>query len=162
MGVRRTWTCVAALAALVAIVAAAPAMGRGDPAKVTVAKHEGGPYVYDSPPATVGAEPESFWMRIASKADYAQDVTLEDRSNADVPGNVKFRWYRGDENITADAQGSGYEFKLKPDRTKIFRAKVKPLVEDPGEICLFGAFLLQPDDLESYGFFYINSDSICG
>jgi hypothetical protein len=79
-------------------------------------------------------------------------VTLEDRSAADTPQNVRFRWFRGGENITADALGSGYVFTLKPGSPRVFRGQVRPLVDHPGEICLFAAFTPQPDNVETAGF----------
>jgi hypothetical protein len=148
---------VCAVAATSAAAAQAP-----PPIKVTVAKHEAGPYTQDVGQVTVGGAARSFYFKLANKTDHTQDVTLEDRSTADAPANVKFRWFRGDENITDDALGSGYAFKLKPGSPKVFRGQVKPLVDDPGEICLFSAFKAQPDDVEIYGLVYINSTSICG
>ena len=59
-------------------------------------------------------------------------------------------------------KGNGFKFPLDLGERETFRAKVIPLVSDPGELCLAGGFFAKPDAFDRVGIVYINSTSICG
>jgi hypothetical protein len=129
--------------------------------KVGVAKRESGPYTFGGTQVTVDAAARSFYFKIANKTDQTQQMTLEDRSATRPPYDYRVRWFRNRSDITTAANGDGYHFKLAPGSPKIFRGYVKPMVDNPGELCLAGAFVLGPG-METADFLYVNSSTICG
>ena len=51
--------------------------------------------------------------------------------------DYKFKWFRGNEDISHDVQTSGYEFGLPAEAKRKFRVQIKPRVDHPGTACLY-------------------------
>jgi hypothetical protein len=82
--------------------------------------------------------------RPALRTGTAQDAVLEDVSHGSGLADFRLRWFRGERNVTQEAQGGGFGFELRRNRPKVFRLLVKPIVEDPGALCVAPRFNLEP------------------
>ena len=157
-GARRIATGAALLASL---ALAAPAGAGPDLVFVTVAKKRDGPYVAISPEVRVRSRAKDFFMRVTNGTTGIEDVALKDVSND--PGNdFRISWFRGKKEVTEAARGAGYGFEFDADESRTFRARVKPRVANPGELCLSGRFDVTSALNDPVGDFYVNSNNICG
>jgi hypothetical protein len=145
-----------------AVVPAGAGMGGPPPTRLTIAKKKAGPYSFFVLNAKVKDGPKDFFVKVANKTKHRQDGLLEDASHGAGHPNFKIRWFRGDKKITSIVHGSGYEFGLKPDKPRIFRAVVKPLNPDPGALCLAPRVSVEPDAYQVTGAVYINDIGVCG
>lgn len=164
-GIRPRLLVSLSIAALLAIGALGSAAGAASkvppPVKTGIAKQQSGPYTLGDGPVTV-KKTKSFYVKVVNTTADKMHLTLDDRTSGDSPGDFKVRWFRNDRNVTAAAVSpAGYGFPLQSQTPKIFRLEIKPLVNNPGAVCPFGAFIL-PDASEAYAFLYVNSTSVCG
>jgi len=100
------------------------------------------------PAATV--EPDSANGRNSGESahcglDYVKTINttserVSDHLTEDTFGSqsdYKVQWFKGKTNITEDVQALGYAFGLRAGHARIFRVRVKPLVNDPEWLCLY-------------------------
>ncbi len=153
---------IATGAALLASLAlAAPSSAGPDLVFVTVAKQKDGPYLAMAPQVRVRGRAKDFFMRVTNGTTGIEDVALKDISTD--PGNdFRIRWFRGKKEITEAARGAGYGFQFDANESRTFRARVKPRVANPGELCLTGRFDVASALSDPDGAFYVNSSNICG
>ena len=161
----RGYACLAGLAAIALLGAVAGASPAGA-AKVrfTIAKQKDGPYQVHEPGK--GAlhvnvdDPRSLYVKALNKARSRKTVRLfEEACCAPNMDDYSLDWFKGDQDITHDVQTSGHEFKLKPDRARRFRVRVKPETVTPGSFCLFPYVEFGSNTAQSY--FAINSKTAC-
>ena len=114
------------LASTIAIAWPATASA-GDPlVSLKVSKQKDGPYkpVVHANVALNEAKDFYWKVRNVSEFNFAGSVRLFD--DGPYPPSWVARWFRGDNNITPDVRGDGYEFSLKAHRSKHFRSRLKP------------------------------------
>jgi len=157
---RARTTLVGCLAWLGAVALSVPAEAANQ-IQLRLAKHEEGPYLARSPLINVSDSPKSAYFRLKNKTNHTQDVLAADDSFGSL-ANYEIRWYRGNQEITDEMQGIGSAFRLRPDRPKLLRARIKAPVADPGGFCLNADFLVAPGAHELSGGFYINDQGACG
>src|SRR4051812_32611972 len=143
------------LAAAVALSASAGAIGAPD--EVTMSKTKHGPAIQS---AQVKKKAKTFWAKVENVSDHQLSIVLDDRSAQRPHGDFNIRWFRGNHEITHRMNHGGLHFNLGVGKHKTFRASVKPLVGDPGELCLTAGTFAQPDGFDGAGIVYINSDTI--
>ena len=136
--VRHRLAAILALATACLIAGPAGALGAGK-VSVTGAKKESGPYQAtpdpsDFIPVTV-QEPRDLFSKVRNKTNKRQHVRLMGNAGGDVK-EFKFTWFQGERNITAAIQDKGYEFILKPSKSRVFRVRVKPLTKT-ADVCLY-------------------------
>jgi hypothetical protein len=146
-----------ALAIIPATASAAPVL------KLKAAKHKRGPYVNAPGPNPVTAnvnEPKNFWVKAFIVPHSSVEARLfEQVANQDQ--DYKFKWYKGQNDISHDVQTSGHLFTLRHDHPKRFRVRVRPQVPNPGPLCLF-PYVSPEGSLTQYeAFFAINGDNAC-
>jgi hypothetical protein len=90
-----------------------------------------------------------FGGNVFIKSEQAKDAYVRVRSTwsdqtavirEQVAGSgedYRFKWFRGNEDISHDVQTSGYEFELPGDGARKFRVQIKPQVNKPGKACLY-------------------------
>ena len=154
---------MAALAVVAAVAVAGPAVapagGPGTP-KLRGAKHADGPF--SRVVRVKVTKPRTLYVLVKSDYDQQQLATLTEGGDGPDPGDFDTKWLRGDEDITHDVQTSGYEFNLPPRGKKRFRVRVKPVVSDPGNYCLFGNVQVdEPTTGRDGPFFAINKRDVC-
>jgi hypothetical protein len=148
-------------AILVALAAPATAGGPGTP-KLKGAKHKAGPYSGELR-VRVKDSPRSVYVKVISTYSSSQDATITEGLVGNEQGFL-VKWYRGSNDISHDVQTSGFDFKLKPDHPKLFRARVKPLSAQPGKVCLYSNVQVTvPSTGRNGPFFAINGpiDQVC-
>lgn len=131
------------------------------PTQLREAKHEDGPYVNRILLINIAETPKNAYFRLKNTTNHNQDVLASDNSFGSGLADYEVRWFRGNAEITDEMQGIGSAFGLKPDHPKIVRARIKPLVADPGVFCLSTGFMIAPDAFETFGAFNVN-DEACG
>jgi hypothetical protein len=122
-------------AAGVLTLAAAPAMAGTPVADMKVASKKAGPYlgnnVYTGTNVDLSidaGENKSRYLKVQNDGNAKGTWTLHGPASDTA---LKFRWFKGDKNITgavAFVEGGpnpGYEFSVKPGKTKSFRWVVK-------------------------------------
>jgi hypothetical protein len=131
------------------------------PLEVTVKARRNGPDI-NGGQVTIDKEGKgkTYFVRVKNTTPAKQKVLLDDRS--DPLGNFKVRWEHAAKNVSSDAFGEGYPFKLDAEDHTTFELTVTPKIDNPGELCPFGAFGPKPPGNETVGFLYVNSSSICG
>jgi hypothetical protein len=153
---------VSLIAAAVLVLALPAAASAASAPKVRVSKHLHGPYVNEILDVTVDA-PRDVYAKVAATSAHARKITFTDETFDS--GDYKISSFLGDKNVSEDAQGAGFDFKLKPDHPRIFRLHVKPLVADPGESCLTDRFTQPPGGTghEGLALFELNDETgVCG
>jgi hypothetical protein len=131
------------------------------PLEVTVKAKRNGPDI-NGGQVTIDKEGKgkTYLVRLKNATPAKEKVLLDDRSAP--PGNFKVRWERSGKNVTSEASGKGYPFRLDAEAHTTFELTVTPKVDNPGEFCPFGAFVPKPPGNETYGFLYVNSSTVCG
>jgi hypothetical protein len=156
---RIRWLTLALLALVAATALSASAGARGGPSPVTISKTKGGPLIDH---AQVKHKAKTFWATVENATDHQLSITWDDRSAQRPHGDFNVRWFRGRHEVTHEMNHGGLEFNLGVGKQKTFRANVKPLVGNPGELCLAVGAFAEPDHVDRVGIVYINSTSICG
>ena len=156
---RVRWLALPLLALVAAVAMSTLAGARGGPAPVTISKAKGGPLIDH---AQVNHKAKSFWATVENASDHQLSIAFDDRSAQNPHGNFNVRWFRGKHDITHQMTHGGIDFNLGVGKHKSFRANVKPLVNNPGELCLAAGAFAEPDHVDRVGIVYINSTSICG
>ena len=135
-----------------AALAHGPATG-----SVKAAKQKDGAYTTDLR-INVNDTPKDVFFKVTNKTGDVQPVVLTDVSTDS--DNFKIRWFRNKEDITQEVRGSGYQFNAPANAGKIFRALVKPTVDDPGNMCLVAKARFS-DAVDYYGPVRVNSNTAC-
>jgi hypothetical protein len=156
---RIRWLALPLLALVAAAALSALAGARVGPHEITMSKSKGGPPIES---AQVKNKAKTFWATVENVSDHQLSITLDDRSEQRPHGDFNVRWFRGKHDITHQMNHGGLEFNLDVGKHKSFRANVKPLVGNPGELCLAAGAFAQPDGADRAGIVYINSSTICG
>jgi len=157
----------AGLAALA--MAAVPVTASAAPkVKLKVSEQKNGPYVKAPGPnpldvSTTGEDPKNLYLRASLADDSSVKVRLFERLGSS-PGSddYHFQWFVGSDNISHDAQTSGYLFKLKEGHPQKFRVRVEPEISNPESACLFP--LIEKNSSMSDladAFFAINDPNAC-
>ena len=76
------------------------------------------------------------YVRVTSTYTSTQNAVLTEVSVGSAD-DYKFKWFRGNEDISHDVQTSGYEFELPAAGKRKFRVQIKPRVNNPGTACLY-------------------------
>jgi hypothetical protein len=156
---RIRWLALPLLALAAAVALSALASARAVPDEITISKTKGGPAVES---AQVKSKAKTFWAKVENVSDHKLSIALDDRSTQRPHGDFNIRWFRGKHEITHQVNHGGLDFNLAVGKHKTFRANVKPLVGNPGELCLAPGTFAQPDGVDTAQIVYINSDTICG
>ena len=137
------------IASAVAAAIAAGAFARGaDPARAGVARHTDGPWDRDlihdhmDPGDTL-----SFYVRVknTSSPGHPEDVSLFDPGySAGEEDGYRVKWFKGRRDITGSARAGTYDFKLRHNKTRMFRVRVHA-VDTSSDACVFGDFEIEPD-----------------
>jgi hypothetical protein len=111
--------------------------GPGTP-RLTGAKKKSGPYEKELH-VKVRDKGRNVFVRVKSTYDARQQATIEERliGPGDPEGDWQINWFRGENDVSHDVQTSGYDFRLRPHRSKRFRVKLKPNVGGPDPFCLY-------------------------
>jgi hypothetical protein len=149
-------------------IAAVPVTASAAPkVKLMVSLHKNGPYVKapGSNPldvTTTGEDPKNLYVR-ASLADGSVKVRLYERlGSSPGAGDYHFQWFDGSDDISHDAQTSGYLFKLREGQPQKFRVRVEPEIPDPGSTCLFPLIERESSMADlAEAFFAINDPNAC-
>ena len=110
------------LAAALAIPAGALA---GAELQVRTAKKASGPYAEFTRLNIPDGEAKNGYVRVKNKLDKKVGVTLTYEIVVVSDPEYTIRWFKGKKNITADVSNAGYDFGLRPGRSKVFRTKIK-------------------------------------
>jgi hypothetical protein len=139
MGVRWGTAIIAALAVLIA----APLSVAGlSPVDLHVAKSKDGPYRTSVGASLPDGETRSFWFRARPDSDTTREYTFKEI--LPFADEVRVRWYRGQNDVTQEIRDDGLPFTLKPDQSKLFRAKATS--KSNGGYC-FAASLYDESDV---------------
>ena len=124
------------LAAAVAVALPASASA-GDPVVfMKVAKHKDGPYKTVQGASIALNQTKDFYWKARNVTDAKlPDVLLTD--DGPFPPGWIVRWFKGNDNVTSDVKGDGYEFALKPGKSKFFRSRLKR-TEPADDLCHVG------------------------
>jgi hypothetical protein len=125
---------IAAAVVAVAAIALPASASAGEPAvSLKVAKHKDGPYKPEVRTNIKLNQAKDFYWKARNVTDAEfPDVLLTD--DGPYPTGWIVRWFRGDDNITSDVRGDGYEFVLQPGKSKLFRSRLKP-TKTADEVC---------------------------
>jgi len=136
--------------------------------KLKVSKHKHGPFVNAPGPDpldvnTTGEDPKNLYVRASLADGRSVKVRLYERLG-DSPGadDYHYQWFDGSDNISHDAQTSGYLFKLRQGHPQKFRVQVLPEIPNPDDVCLFP--LIEKNSSMSDladAFFAINDPNAC-
>jgi hypothetical protein len=147
-GKPRTWAVAIALALAALGIGAASSAGLAVIIDVEASKHRDGPYedAQQQVNIPVGKEKSLYW-RVKNFTAGPLDLTFDDAATggSDTDG-YRIRWYRGRNDISSQVKGSGYPFKLKAGKKKIFRAEVKHKLDVSPGFCIGGQASPPPDD----------------
>jgi hypothetical protein len=136
--------------------------------KLKASENRGGPYVNAPGPnpldvSTSGEDPKNLFVRASLADEGSVKVRLFERLGSS-PGSedYHFAWFDGGENISHDAQTSGYPFRLRHDHPRVFRVRVTPDLSTPDDACLFPLIEKKSSmsDLAE-AFFAINDPNAC-
>jgi hypothetical protein len=149
----RAILCLLALAGLFLAVPA----NAGGPAGTPVlkgAKKKAGPYKRTH--SVKVQQRRNLYVKVKSTANSKQTATLY-QGAVDMLGDYSVDWFKGKRDVTHDVQTSGYEFTLRQNRPRLFRAKLKPVVDNPGPLCLYSIVeVTEPPTATAGSFFKIN------
>jgi hypothetical protein len=127
----RRRSLLVALAAIVVLAVVGLAAAGGPAPKVQVAKHKGGTYTGFVNANVPDGETKVRYVRVRSRADANQPANLTAELDVEGP-QYTIKWFAGQENITPEIEGDGYEFVLKPNKDRIFKVKIKAPQEAEG------------------------------
>jgi hypothetical protein len=147
------------LVSVAGVLLAQPAMATPPPdPKVKVSKRADGPFVGNFLAVNV-QEPRSLYVRVKNPANERVEIGIRESTLGDNLDYI-MAWFRKDTEITNWVQGpDGYQFELKPDRSRLFRVRVRLDVDDPDPMCLF-ADVIDPAGFElANGSFGINGSN---
>ena len=105
-------------------------------------------------------EKRNLYVKVISTTNQAQNVSLFENATSGV-SDFQIRWFKRDVDVSHDVQTSGHDFVLKPDRAKLFRARIKPLDDTPGTICLYPSVKVSSGPALFGGRFAINNSGAC-
>jgi hypothetical protein len=148
------------LLALVGLVLTVPA-NAGAPAGTPVlkgAKKKAGPYKRSL--AVNVQERKNLFVKVKSRANSKQTATLL-QGAVDMVKDFDIDWFKGKQDISHDVQTSGHEFMLRPNRPKIFRVRVTPVVGSPGPLCLYSNVQVTEPPTGTVGSFFKINGSPC-
>jgi hypothetical protein len=147
------------LLALVGLAMAVPANAGGPGTPVLKgAKKKAGPYKRSL--SVNVQERKNLFVKVKSTADSKQAATLFEGA-IDMVDDFDIKWFKGKQDVTHDAQTSGHEFTLRPNRPKIFRVRVKPAVGNPGPMCLYAIVDVTDPVTDGVGPFFKINGSPC-
>ena len=98
-----------------------------------------------------------LYVKVTSKENQARGWTLSEYRGGPGTADFNTKWFDGGDNVTAEIEADGYEFRLKPDKPSVFRISIKPVVDDPGNMCLYGG-IGDPDPEDFASFFGVNGN----
>ena len=113
-------------ACVVAAVLAIPAGAlAGAELQVRTAKKASGPYAQVTRLNIPDGESKNGYVRVKNKLDKKVGATLTYEIVIVSDPEYTIRWFKGKKNITSDVANAGYDFGLRPGKSKIFRARIK-------------------------------------
>ena len=129
---------VFSLVVVLALGLAAVASGGPGTPRLTGAKKKSGPYAKELR-VKVLEEGRNVFVRVKSTHDKRQKAHMvEGIAGPGDPGSDwQINWFRGDQDVSHDMQTSGYDFRLRPHKSKRFRVRIEPNVGSPDPFCLF-------------------------
>jgi hypothetical protein len=138
--------------------------GPGTP-RLTGAKKKSGPYEKELR-VKVRQQGRSVFVRVKSTHDARQKATIQEGlvGPGDPEADWQINWFRRDQDVSHDVQTSGYDFRLRPHKSKRFRVKLKPNVASPDPFCLYSNVQVdEPTTGRSGPFFAVNGpvDVLC-
>jgi hypothetical protein len=124
---------VVGLAVVVAVGFVALPASAGDPFIFKIAKKKSGPYSSEGVRLNIGPDgSKPFFLKARTlPGDAPQQATLSQASKS----IYKTKYFKGDQNITQEVLGLGFEFTLR-DKTKRFRGVVKDIGSAPDPSCI--------------------------
>jgi hypothetical protein len=130
----------AALGILAVLAMSVTSASAGDDLiSVKAAKHKAGPYTHETQALNVPVgKRKTVYYRVKNVGDtLTLELSFDDAATNTSNDDYNVKWFKRKTNITADVAGAGYEFKVKPGKKKLFRAKVKH-VSGSSNLCLGG------------------------
>jgi hypothetical protein len=124
---------LAFLAASTFFVGSAGAVDPGQPL-LDASLKKSGPYGADV--FVKSKHAKDAYVRVTSTHTSTQNAVLTEAS-VGATDDYKFKWFRGNEDISHDVQTSGYGFGLPAAAKRKFRVQIKPRVNNPGTACLY-------------------------
>ena len=111
--------------------------GPGTP-RLTGAKKKSGPYE-PKLRVKVRSNGRNVFVRVKSTYDSRQKAHMVEGLSGpgDPEADWQINWFRGDEDVSHDMQTSGYDFRLRPHKSKRFRVRLKPNVGGADPFCLY-------------------------
>jgi hypothetical protein len=111
--------------------------GPGTP-RLTGAKKRSGPYEQQLR-VKVRHKGRSVFVRVKSTHGSRQKATIVEQlaGPGDPQTEWQINWFRKDQDVSHDVQTAGYEFGLRPHKSKRFRVRIKPNVGGPDPFCLY-------------------------
>ena len=132
-----------AVAACVAAIVLPASASAGDPVvSLKVAKHKDGPYKTVQTTHIAPPDAKDFYWKVRNPTDAKLPDVLLTAGEVSSAGWIA-RWFRGDDQITSDVEGGGYEFALRPGKSKLFRSRLKPTEIAKKQLC-FDAYAGPP------------------
>jgi hypothetical protein len=132
MSQRHAGVGVAFLAAAILLTGSAVAAEPGQPILDSSLKKNG---PFGGSVFVKSKETEDAYIRVTSTySDQTAVITQESVGSAD---DYKFKWFRGNEDISHDVRTAGYEFELPAAGTRKFRVQIKPRVNKPDTACVY-------------------------
>jgi hypothetical protein len=155
---------------LAGTVALIPATASAAPkVKLKASEAKEGPYVNapgESPlvVTTSGEEPKDVFLKASLASKGSAKFRLFERVGSGPGGNdYDFRWSKGRNDITHDAQTSGHLFKLVHGKPQVFRLRMTPEVPGPDPACAFPRLGPKDGGLDQLAeaFIAINNPNAC-
>jgi hypothetical protein len=131
---RRRSSLLGACVLVVALAVPAGALA-GAQLQVRTAKKASGPYTQHTRLKIPDGEAKSGYVRVKSKLDKKVGATLSYELVAFSGPEYSFDWFKGKKKITADVNDDGYDFGLRPGKSKLFRMRIKAPT-DAEHICV--------------------------
>ena len=127
----RAMFAIAACGALLGVVAA-PASAGGPPV-LKVAKPNGSFENFVNANVALGQK-KTFFLKAKAGTGQKEAGSLEQEES--LGAEYKIKYYKGDQNITAEVKADGFEFNLKPT-AKRFRVTIKVVSGPQAPDCLY-------------------------
>ena len=132
MSHRHAGVGVAFLAAAILLVGSAGAAEPGEPILDSSLKKHG---PFGNTVFIKSKRAKDAYVRVSST--YSDQNVVLTQALLGSGDDYKFKWFRGDENISHDVKTSGYEFELPGAGKRRFRVQIKPRVNKPDTACMY-------------------------
>lgn len=103
----------------------------------------------------------NLYLQASNASGEAYDATLTDETFGPGAGDYRFRWFKGNQEITDAVRGAGYEFSVANGDEQRFRVRVKVRANNPKRICL-SPLMQGPAFGGNDASFAINGRTVCG